>query len=203
MYGTKQLVFLRNIENVFLCAHFVFLRLILIVCLSLCCIRFQEIVPLNAGNVLGAEDYVPATKWLSLIRQALNDDTDDPELYQYNNNATAAELSLQTNQHGSFKPRLSFSDLLSLEDELGKDDFRKLSNSSSNLSYRGASPIRSGRQGSPTQRSYSLAASKQMVGVFLCVWVRADLYKHISNLKVSCVGRGIMGYLGNKVSHTK
>ena len=38
-----------------------------------------------------------------------------------------------------------------------------------------------------------------MVGIFLCVWVRADLQRHISNLRVSCVGRGIMGYLGNKV----
>ncbi|RRT74635.1 hypothetical protein B296_00009483, partial [Ensete ventricosum] len=34
--------------------------------------RFQEIVPLNAGNVLGAEDNLPAKKWLSLIRKTLN-----------------------------------------------------------------------------------------------------------------------------------
>ncbi|PSR86677.1 Type I inositol polyphosphate 5-phosphatase [Actinidia chinensis var. chinensis] len=47
---------------------------------------------------------------------------------------------------------------------------------------------------------YCLAVSKQMVGIFLCVWVRAGLYWHISNLKVSCVGRGIMGYMGNKGS---
>nr|XP_043629322.1 type IV inositol polyphosphate 5-phosphatase 7-like [Erigeron canadensis] len=48
--------------------------------------------------------------------------------------------------------------------------------------------------------SYSLVASKQMVGVFLTVWVRSDLREHVSNLKVSCVGRGLMGYLGNKGS---
>ncbi|RZC90332.1 hypothetical protein C5167_031044, partial [Papaver somniferum] len=51
-----------------------------------------------------------------------------------------------------------------------------------------------------TSSRYSLAASKQMVGIFLCVWVRTDLNQHVSNLKVSCVGRGIMGYLGNKGS---
>ncbi|GJN23053.1 hypothetical protein PR202_gb10669 [Eleusine coracana subsp. coracana] len=34
--------------------------------------RFQEIVPLNAGNVLGTEDNVPAKKWVSLIRRTLN-----------------------------------------------------------------------------------------------------------------------------------
>ncbi|RZC71822.1 hypothetical protein C5167_034971, partial [Papaver somniferum] len=47
-----------------------------------------------------------------------------------------------------------------------------------------------------TSSRYSLAASKQMVGIFLCVWVRTDLNQHVSNLKVSC----IMGYLGNKGS---
>lgn len=159
----------------------------------LCIIRFQEIVPLNAGNVLGAEDYGPANKWISLIRQALNNK--DPEFSQYNNNATT-ELSSQGDEHGSLKPRLSFSDFLSLEDELGKEDFQKLVDSNVNLNY--------GEECLPAsnQQRYCLAASKQMVGIFLCVWVGADLYKHISNLKVSCVGRGIMGYLGNKVSYS-
>lgn len=46
---------------------------------------------------------------------------------------------------------------------------------------------------------YSLVASKQMVGVFLTVWVRSELKEHVRNIKISCVGRGLMGYLGNKV----
>ncbi|MCO5611714.1 hypothetical protein L7F22_065972 [Adiantum nelumboides] len=33
---------------------------------------FQEIVPLNAGNVFGAEDNGPAIKWQALIRETLN-----------------------------------------------------------------------------------------------------------------------------------
>nr|CAD1828730.1 unnamed protein product [Ananas comosus var. bracteatus] len=37
---------------------------------------FQEIVPLNAGNVLGAEDKGPAYRWLALIRRALNPPTE-------------------------------------------------------------------------------------------------------------------------------
>ncbi|MED6121080.1 hypothetical protein PIB30_026703 [Stylosanthes scabra] len=90
-------------------------------------IGFQEIVPLNAGNVLGPEDSGPAAKWLSLMRQALNPNTTQEE-------------------------------------------------------------------------GYYLAASRQMVGIFLCVWVRADLYTHVSNIRASCVGTGIMGYLGNKGS---
>lgn len=54
----------------------------------------------------------------------------------------------------------------------------------------------SGEEGS---HRYCLAASKQMVGIFVCVWVRVALMQQISGLKVSCVGRGIMGYLGDKV----
>lgn len=164
----------------------------------LLCIRFQEIVPLNAGNVLGAEDNGPAAKWLSLIRQALNSNKTDQEFSQYYNNAT----SPQPDQQANLKPRLSFSNLLSLEDELGQEDFARLLSLQSNLnSVEEDSPNPPSMAGSPPQRRYCLAASKQMVGIFLCVWVRADLYKHINNLKVSCVGRGIMGYLGNKVIH--
>jgi hypothetical protein len=44
-----------------------------------------------------------------------------------------------------------------------------------------------------------LVASKQMVGIFLTIWVKSDLRDDVRNMKVSCVGRGLMGYLGNKV----
>ena len=46
---------------------------------------------------------------------------------------------------------------------------------------------------------YCLVASKQMVGIFLTVWVKSEMRDDIRNLRVSCVGRGLMGYLGNKV----
>lgn len=49
------------------------------------------------------------------------------------------------------------------------------------------------------QSRYCLVASKQMVGIFLTVWVKSDLRDDVRNMKVSCVGRGLMGYLGNKV----
>ncbi|CAA6660862.1 unnamed protein product [Spirodela intermedia] len=42
--------------------------------------------------------------------------------------------------------------------------------------------------------------SKQMVGLYMSVWVRRSLRRHVQNLKVSTVGVGIMGYIGNKVS---
>uniref|UniRef100_A0A0E0DZ91 Inositol polyphosphate-related phosphatase domain-containing protein n=1 Tax=Oryza meridionalis TaxID=40149 RepID=A0A0E0DZ91_9ORYZ len=46
--------------------------------------------------------------------------------------------------------------------------------------------------------SYCLIASKQMVGLFLSVWVKKELVEHVGHLRVDCVGRGIMGWLGNK-----
>jgi hypothetical protein len=38
------------------------------------------------------------------------------------------------------------------------------------------------------------------VGIYLSIWVRRDLRKHIQNLRVSTVGVGAMGYMGNKAS---
>ncbi|XP_056164732.1 type IV inositol polyphosphate 5-phosphatase 3 isoform X2 [Syzygium oleosum] len=47
---------------------------------------------------------------------------------------------------------------------------------------------------------YVRIVSKQMVGIFLTIWVRRSLRSHIQNLKVSTVGVGAMGYIGNKGS---
>ncbi|KAI7730851.1 hypothetical protein M8C21_002072 [Ambrosia artemisiifolia] len=47
---------------------------------------------------------------------------------------------------------------------------------------------------------YVRIVSKQMVGVFITIWVRRELRKHIQNVHVSAVGVGVMGYIGNKGS---
>ncbi|XP_010677295.2 type I inositol polyphosphate 5-phosphatase 2 isoform X1 [Beta vulgaris subsp. vulgaris] len=47
---------------------------------------------------------------------------------------------------------------------------------------------------------YVRIVSKQMVGIYVSVWVRKKLRRHISNLKVFPVGVGFMGYMGNKGS---
>ncbi|KAL0915058.1 hypothetical protein M5K25_015458 [Dendrobium thyrsiflorum] len=118
---------------------------------------FQEIVPLNAGNVLGAENRVPAGQWLSLIRQALNPHRNGQTVVTYD------PISLE--EAAEAAPWIC--------EELG---------------------------GLGCRDGYRLVASKQMVGIFLCVWVRASLLPHVSSVRVSCVGRGIMGYMGNKGS---
>ncbi|CAL1410044.1 unnamed protein product [Linum trigynum] len=48
--------------------------------------------------------------------------------------------------------------------------------------------------------SYVRIVSKKMVGVFVTIWVRRSLRKHIQNVRVSTVGVGVMGYIGNKGS---
>lgn len=47
---------------------------------------------------------------------------------------------------------------------------------------------------------YNCVASKQMVGIYISVWVRSELRRHIRDLQVSSVACGIMGRLGNKGS---
>ncbi|XP_076901486.1 type I inositol polyphosphate 5-phosphatase 8-like [Bidens hawaiensis] len=137
-------------------------------------IGFQEIVPLNAGNVLGAENKSPAVKWLSLIHQALNTNPQSPIIY---NSPSSVD-----HHQSTLKPRASFS-----EDELGHEQFQRVLNNIND-----PEGIRN--------PGFSLVASKQMVGIFLCIFIRDDFRHHVSDLKVSCVGRGIMGYLGNKGS---
>ncbi|CAK7356192.1 unnamed protein product [Dovyalis caffra] len=47
---------------------------------------------------------------------------------------------------------------------------------------------------------YVRIVSKQMVGIYVSIWVRKKLRRHINNLEVSPVGVGLMGYMGNKGS---
>ncbi len=41
-------------------------------------------------------------------------------------------------------------------------------------------------------------AAKQMVGLYLSVWVRKGLLPCIRGVQATSVGTGVMGYLGNK-----
>ncbi|CAN1333996.1 Type I inositol polyphosphate 5-phosphatase 2 [Linum perenne] len=106
-------------------------------------IGFQEVVPLNAGNVFGAESNRPIRKWEAIIRNTLN-----------------KSLQPEIKQQRSFSAP--------------------------------PSPV--------TRTSFTGIVSKQMVGIYISVWVRRKLRRHVNNLKVSPVGVGLMGYLGNKGS---
>lgn len=49
-------------------------------------------------------------------------------------------------------------------------------------------------------REYHCIVSKQMVGIFISVWIRSELRPYVSYPSVSCVGCGVMFCLGNKGS---
>ncbi|PSR85346.1 Type IV inositol polyphosphate 5-phosphatase [Actinidia chinensis var. chinensis] len=276
---------------------------------------FQEIVPLNAGNILGAEDNGPAKKWLSLIRKTLNRlpgtsgggsgcytpspvpdpvveyDADfegsttkkerffhrrsfqTPNSYRTDQNDSQPRLDRRysvcdrvifghrpsdcdpSNRWGhrssDYEPNNRWGHRPSDCDPNNKWSHRpsdydpsnrwghrpsdsswghrpsdssfghRPSDSSfghrpsdyswghrpSDYSRWGSSDDDYGPGDSPStvlrvkrHSRYCLVASKQMVGVFLTVWVKSDLREHVRNMKVSCVGRGLMGYLGNKGS---
>ncbi|OVA14834.1 Inositol polyphosphate-related phosphatase [Macleaya cordata] len=57
-----------------------------------------------------------------------------------------------------------------------------------------------GRESKKARAKYVRIVSKQMVGIYISIWVRKRLRRHINNLKVSPVGVGLMGYMGNKGS---
>ncbi|CAK7346548.1 unnamed protein product [Dovyalis caffra] len=207
---------------------------------------FQEIVPLNAGNVLGTEDNGPAKKWLALIRKTLNSLPGTSWGYHTPSPVSDPIVELDADFEGSrqkassFFHRRSFQSLSrsmrmdgdmampqprldrrfsicdrvifgnrpsdydpnfkwgSSDDENGPGDSPGATQYSP-IDYSGSLSMED-RDRQTGQSRYCLVASKQMVGIFLTVWVKSDLRDDVRNLKVSCVGRGLMGYLGNKGS---
>lgn len=164
---------------------------------------FQEIVPLNAGNVLVIEDNEPASKWVALISQALNkayhDSNNSKESSKYCNNIFQKQClkSLSKNLRGDshlFKACNCAEDSsisTKLRDPCSDPCNYCDSTSDDCISMAAAISL-------PPRLNYQVVASKQMVGLFLSIWARRELVKNIGHLRISCLGRGIMGYLGNK-----
>ncbi|KAJ2451010.1 hypothetical protein EV183_003904 [Coemansia sp. RSA 2336] len=50
----------------------------------------------------------------------------------------------------------------------------------------------------PARSSLIKMATKQLIGMFIMVYVRADMVAHVDNIQTSSVGCGIMGVMGNK-----
>ncbi|KAE9596475.1 putative phosphoric monoester hydrolase [Lupinus albus] len=232
---------------------------------------FQEIVPLNASNILGAEDNSPAKKWTALIQKTLNNllgtsggggyftpspvpqpvaesnadfegsarqknssffhrrsfrtssdswrmDNDPPTVQpQLDQRFSVCGRVIFGHRQSDFDPSLRWgyrhSDYSRASDYSRPSDYSRwgspdddngLGDSSSTVSFSPMSycePVSNeDGYGMPGNSRYCLVANKQMVGIFLTVWVRSELKDHAQNMKVSYVGRGLMGYLGNKVN---
>ncbi|PON57108.1 Deoxyribonuclease I [Parasponia andersonii] len=276
-------------------------------------IGFQEVVPLNAGNVLGAEDNKPIPKWEAIIRRTLNKSL-EPESKHKSYSAPpspvmrtssvadvladeidAHPLESLTNEYDDgfdlereeFNKAIGFGKNLELKRIYGIDDsrldwpersldatsqvfstnskLRRVLSSSARIGFNGyENPLMftqqvlldtgglkrshhsSGNLGLfwmegqqepevldsllditdfpsdeeddtfpefPNEQPgnkfinsvksrprYVRIVSKQMVGIYVSVWVRKRLRRHINNLKVFPVGIGLMGYMGNKGS---
>ncbi|KAL5068195.1 hypothetical protein RYX36_019082 [Vicia faba] len=206
---------------------------------------FQEIVPLNAGNVLGTEDIGPARKWLALIRKTLNSfpgtsgechtnsplpdpvvelDSDFEGSMRQKEASFFHRRSFQSSSHSMrmdndmlvpqacLDRRFSVCDRMIFGHSTGdyEPNYRWGSSDDENgespviaqyspMSYRGCVTMEDRDRQTESSR-YCLVASKQMVGIFLTVWVKSNIRDDVRNMKVSCVGRGLMGYLGNKGS---
>lgn len=181
-------------------------------------IRFQEIVPLNAGNVLVIEDNEPAAKWLALINQSLNKSCDLASRGLRPSASLAGSLFFS--KHSLKKVSKTFrvesgrrlktcNCTPALERKQSKDFcFRNQQShiSEDDISLEEDDDVSNGFDiaamsisSSTDQMKYSLIASKQMVGIFVTVWVRKELVQHVGHLRISCISRGIMGCLRNKV----
>lgn len=181
-------------------------------------ISFQEIVPLNAGNVLVLEDNEPAAKWLALINQSLNKSTDlasrglkpggpsGGSLFFSKHSLKKISRSYRTESGRRLKTCncIPESERKHSKDfcfrcppsNISEDDFPLDEDDDVSNSFDIADiPVPS----STDQMKYSLIARKQMVGIFVTVWVRKELVQYIGHLRISCISRGIMGCLGNKV----
>ncbi|MBA0675499.1 hypothetical protein Goari_017041 [Gossypium aridum] len=143
---------------------------------------FQEIVPLKTRTVIGAEDPTEATNWNLLIGKTLNENFGCPWLTPMLNPVSSDNY--QYVKVPDCERRSSFSGVIDSTLMGG----RWITQYHQQLVLGGS--------------KYKLMASKKMVGVFISVWMKKELLKKycVSNVKVSSVACGIMGYLGNKGS---
>ncbi|KAJ4805170.1 Type I inositol polyphosphate 5-phosphatase 1 [Rhynchospora pubera] len=219
---------------------------------------FQEVVPLNASNVLGAEDRRPIPKWESLIRSILNKSHQPKSIYKSYSAPPSPPLSTPSptnNTETSTKkePRWDLNDLLDWpeysldkptrpmvtgrklrrvstginlslnvglkrvyhssgnlgmlwsEQEETIDVLNAIDDLSDKVSDEGAVVEKTEIGGSErvvkkSRSKFVRIVSKQMVGIYISVWVCRRLRRHVNNLEVAPVGVGLMGYMGNKGS---
>lgn len=174
---------------------------------------FQEIVPLNAGNVLVLEDNEPAAKWLALINQSLNKPPNGSSrltaslggsLFFSKPSLKKVSKSFRTEKKRRLK---SCNCSYELERKHSKDFCFRCQQSNISEDDLSSEPDEDSSNGfdiseistsTASQMKYSLIASKQMVGIFFTLWARKECVQYVSHLRISCISRGIMGCLGNK-----
>ncbi|XP_051115904.1 type IV inositol polyphosphate 5-phosphatase 9-like [Andrographis paniculata] len=133
---------------------------------------FQEIVPLNAGNILAPENSHISSKWNSLIKAALN----KRSKLVVNEEEEETQKAPQKADGGG---------------EATTQRIHPVKMNSNAMDWRSTRI---------PELEFECIISKQMVGLFITVWARRDLCAYITHPTASCVGCGILGRLGNKGS---
>lgn len=162
-------------------------------------------MPLNAGNVLVIEDNEPAAKWLALVNQSLNKPTKalprrtssvGGSLFFTKPSLRKVSKTFRTESKRRLK---SCNCATELERKHSKDICCQPSQGEMELSSEEEDEGPNAYYHSNSHMKYSLVASKQMVGIFVTIWMRTELVQYVSHLRICCISRGIMGCLGNKV----
>lgn len=163
---------------------------------------------MNAGNVLVIEDNEPAAKWLALVNQSLNKPS---KLVPKRTSSVGGSLffakpslrKISKPFRSESKRRLkSCNCTAELERRHGKDLCCPLQLPNTGEVDVSSEDEEEGPNGFDilnSQMKYSLVASKQMVGIFVTIWMRTELVQYVSHMRICCISRGIMGCLGNKV----
>ena len=156
-------------------------------------VGFQEIIPLTAGNVLTAHDSAMTEMWENVIDNALNGNAANQEstrrrgAFAESGYERAAFAASERNAAQLLGKKAS--DWVSFDD----NDEDGLFGAEEDV----ASPVSSSKD----VAMYRPVAQKQLVGVYVTVWVKATLLPQIKEVRVSTVSTGInigLGVLGNK-----
>lgn len=150
-------------------------------------VGLQEVVPLNTTNVVMGAGLESASAWDALIAQALNFREKPSVAAQAASESFAASLVASTAapQQAGEGDTASLQTAPSASTISNEDEYQMASEELAALAEASSS-------------AYVQVAAKQMVGVYLSIWVRQSLLPHVHGTQVTSVGTGVLGYLGNK-----
>ena len=161
-------------------------------------VGFQEIIPLTPGNVLAVQDSAQTEMWEAVLDRALNGDAANQE-------STRRRGAFSESSYERAASRTSTQNVQDATPDASWVNFEDDANDDNDLFQ--AMDARNARPrlpAVPTMKGvamYRPVAQKQLVGVYVTVWVKATLLTHVTEVRVSTVSTGInlgLGVLGNK-----
>ncbi|PVH62077.1 hypothetical protein PAHAL_3G200000 [Panicum hallii] len=155
-------------------------------------IGFQEIISLGVGYMIGTEDNRPVAVWEHIIHETLNKMCPDKSEFKCHSDSPPPARFIPPDCVIAMD-----SELLSESNNDSDEELHLLDSSKSSTSARCLQPLDLACDVNIDNRvkrkrpQYVQLISRQMVGLFLSVWVRRSLQKHIQNLRVSIVDGSI------------